>query len=98
MIAFPCFGLSPPPPAAGATVPLLCFLVLFPALSSSNLNGRGRKCVRSYNPHLLHTILPGLRVERRHDGGSVVWQLKHRRRRYCVSFDAASSVCCTGSP
>lgn len=27
-----------------------------------------------------------------------MWQLKHLRRRYWVSFDAASSVCCTGRP
>jgi len=92
-----CLGLTPPFPAA-ATVPLDAFLALFPALSSSNLNGLGRRCVRSYKPHLLHTILPGFKVERRHEGGSVVWQLKHLRRRYCVSLDAASSVCCTGKP
>ena len=64
--------------------------------NSSNLRGRGRKWVRSYKPHLLQTIFPGLRVERRQEGGSVVWQLKQRRRRYWVSFEAASSVCCTG--
>jgi len=61
---------------------LACFRALFPARSSSKRSGRGRKCVRSYRPHLLHTILPGFNVERRHEGGSVVWQLKQRRRRY----------------
>jgi len=54
---------------------LLCFRDLFPARSSSKRRGRGRKCVLSYNPHLLQTILPGVRVDRRHEGGSVVWQL-----------------------
>lgn len=73
------FGLREPtraPLGAG------CFLALFPARSSSKRRGRGRKWVRSYSPHLLQTIFPGLRVERRHEGGSVVWQLKHLRRRY----------------
>jgi hypothetical protein len=42
------------------------------------------------------TILPGFRVDRRQLGGSVVPQLKHFLRRYCVSFEAASSVCMTG--
>ena len=56
-------------------VTLLCFRDLFPARSSSKRSGRGRKCVLSYKPHLLQTIFPGVRVERRHEGGSVVWQL-----------------------
>ena len=42
------------------------------------------------------TILPGFRVDRRQLGGSVVWQLKHLRRKYWVSFEAASSVCMIG--
>lgn len=71
---------------------------LLPARNSSNRRGRGRRCVLSYKPHLLQTILPGFRVDLRQLGGSVVWQLKQRRRRYWVSFEAASSVCCTGSP
>ena len=54
---------------------LLCFRDLFPARSSSKRRGRGRRCVLSYRPHLLQTILPGVRVDRRHEGGSVVWQL-----------------------
>lgn len=66
---------------------------LLPARNSSNRNGLGRRWVRSYKPHLLQTILPGLRVERRHEGGSVVWQLKHLLRKNWVSFEAASSVC-----
>lgn len=90
--SFPTFGL---PPAAAA---FGCFLVLLPARNSSKRSGRGRKCVRSYRPHLLQTILPGLSVDRRQLGGSVVWQLKHRLRRYWVSFEAASSVCCTKRP
>ena len=100
-----CFGLTEPPSegfaaaaAAAAAAALPCLRALFPARSSSKRSGLGRKCVRSYRPHLLHTILPGLSVERRHEGGSVVWQLKQRRRRYCVSLLAASSVCCTGRP
>jgi hypothetical protein len=60
----------------------LCLRALLPARSSSKRRGRGRRWVRSYKPHLLQTILPGLRVDRRHDGGSVVWQLKQRRLRY----------------
>jgi hypothetical protein len=75
-----------------------CLRDLFPVRSSSKRSGRGRKCVRSYRPHLLQTILPGLSVERLQLGGSVWEQLKHRRRRYCVSLEAASSVCWTGSP
>lgn len=59
-----------------------CLRDLLPARSSSKRCGRGRRCVRSYRPHLLHTILPGLSVERRQEGGSVVWQLKQRLRRY----------------
>jgi len=54
---------------------LLCFRDLLPARSSSKRKGRGRRWVLSYRPHLLQTILPGVRVERRHEGGSVVWQL-----------------------
>jgi len=54
---------------------LLCFRDLFPARSSSKRRGRGRKWVLSYRPHLLQTIFPGVRVDRRHEGGSVVWQL-----------------------
>ena len=54
---------------------LLCFRDLLPARSSSKRSGRGRKCVLSYKPHLLQTIFPGVNVERRHEGGSVVWQL-----------------------
>lgn len=79
-----------------AVLEVLFLRILFPARSSSKRCGRGRRCVRSYNPHLLQTILPGLRVDRRQLGGSVVEQLKHRRRRYWVSLDAASSVCITG--
>lgn len=51
---------------------LLCFRDLLPARSSSKRRGRGRKCVLSYKPHLLQTIFPGVSVERRHEGGSVV--------------------------
>jgi len=54
---------------------LLCFRDLLPARSSSKRRGRGRRCVLSYKPHLLQTIFPGVKVERRHEGGSVVWQL-----------------------
>ena len=54
---------------------LLCFRDLLPARSSSKRRGRGRRCVLSYRPHLLQTILPGVRVDRRQEGGSVVWQL-----------------------
>ena len=59
-----------------------CLRDLLPARSSSKRCGRGRRWVLSYKPHLLQTILPGFRVERRQEGGSVVWQLKHRLRRY----------------
>lgn len=38
-------------------------------------HGLGLKCVRSYNPHRLHTILPGVNVLLLQLGGSVVWQL-----------------------
>jgi len=58
------------------------FRDLLPVRSSSKRSGRGRKCVRSYNPHLLHTILPGFSVERRQLGGSVWEQLKQRLRKY----------------
>jgi hypothetical protein len=60
-------------PLGLATLP--CFRDLLPARSSSNRSGRGRKCVLSYRPHLLQTIFPGVSVDRRHEGGSVVWQL-----------------------
>jgi len=40
-------------------------------VSSSMRCGRGRICVRSYRPHLLHTILPGASVDRLQLGGCV---------------------------
>jgi len=39
-----CFGLKEP---TSPFVVEVCFLALFPARSSSNRKGRGRKCVRS---------------------------------------------------
>ena len=85
-------------PTLGLPFVFGCLRVLLPARNSSKRSGRGRKCVRSYRPHLLQTIFPGFRVDRRQLGGSVVWQLWQRRRKYCVSFDAASSVCWTRRP
>lgn len=60
-----------------------------------NCSGRGRECVRSKRPHLLHRTLPGERFERRHVLVSVVQQLKHLLRTRSLSFVAASSVCTT---
>jgi len=57
-----------------------------------NCAGRGRECVRSNKPHLLHSTLPGLRFDLRHVDVSVVQQLKHLLRTLSLSFLVASSV------
>lgn len=57
-----------------------------------NCSGRGRECVRSKRPHLLHKTLPGDKLERRHVLVSVVQQLKHLLRMRSLNFVDASSV------
>lgn len=57
-----------------------------------NCSGRGRECVRSKRPHLLHNTLPGDKLDLRQVEVSVVQQLKQRRLTRSLSFVAASSV------
>jgi hypothetical protein len=67
-----------------------------------NCSGLARLCVRSNNPHLLQSTLPGFRLDLLQVDVSVVQQLKHRLRILSFSLIVASSVymalngCCLG--
>jgi hypothetical protein len=87
---------APPCSAALGAADLAPLARLVPGAQLVKAQRRTRRCMHSYGH--THTILPGLRLALscRQLDGFVVWQLKQRQRKYYVSLDAASSVCCTG--